>query len=39
MDSEADSPKHRRVSESPIKEVEFVDLILVLVNFFGQAGW
>jgi len=26
-------------SESKLKEVGFVDLILVLVNFFGKAGW
>jgi len=25
--------------KSLMKEVEFVDLILVLVNFFGKAGW
>jgi hypothetical protein len=26
-------------AETPSKEVAFVDLILVLVNFFGKAGW
>jgi hypothetical protein len=39
--SEADPPElpFRLPSESPIKEVGFVDLLQDLIIFFGKAGW